>query len=83
MGAAVKSGGAGLGKRMGGMFKMMGVMAKARHTVDRDGRGDPIARVRKSLDKQAGERDRIEAEVDAEIRGALDRALAGGEVARD
>jgi len=72
-------GGGGLSDRAGGMTQMMSVMAKARRGATRDGRGDPITAVHKAMKKHEAERDRIDAEVTAEIEAAVAEALAGVE----
>ena len=71
--------GGGLKDRAGGMTRMMAVMAKARRGPSRGGRGDPVPAARKLLRKREAERDRIEAEVVAEIDEAVRDALSGVE----
>jgi pyruvate dehydrogenase E1 component alpha subunit len=75
--SAVSRGGGGLKDRAGGMTRMMSVMAKARRGPTRERRGDPMLAVRKAMKKFEEERDRIDAEVAAEIEGAVEAALQG------
>lgn len=75
--------GGGLKERAGGMTRMMSVMAKARRGPSRGSRGDPVSAARKLLRKREVERDRIEAEVAAEIDEAVREALSGVEDTRD
>ena len=56
---------------------MMSVMARARRSPSRERRGDPMLAARKSMKKQEAERDRIDAEVSAEISAAVEEALKG------
>ena len=55
----------------------MSVMAKARREPTRERRGDPMLAARKAMKKHPDELDRIEAEVAAEIRDAVETALTG------
>jgi TPP-dependent pyruvate/acetoin dehydrogenase alpha subunit len=74
--AAVSRGGGGLTERAGGMTSMMSVMAKARRSPTRERRGDPILAARKAMGRFEVERNRIDAEVTAEIEAAVAAALA-------
>ena len=56
---------------------MMSVMARARLGPTRGRRGDPMLGARKAMKKHEAERDRIDAEVAAEIETAVKAALAG------
>ena len=75
--SATSRGGGGLRDRAGGMTRMMAVMARARRSPSRGDRGDPISAARKLMRKNEVERDRIEAEVIAEIDEAVRAALDG------
>jgi len=75
--AAMSRGGGGFKDRAGGMTRMMSVMAKARRGTTRERRGDPILAVKKVMRKREAERDRIDAEVIAEIEKAVADALTG------
>ena len=75
--SATSRGGGGLKDRAGGMKRMMSVMARARRSPSRERRGDPMLAARKSMKKQEAERDRIDAEVAAEIEAAVKQALDG------
>ena len=77
--SATSRGGGGLVDRAGGMTRMMSVMAKARRGPTRERRGDPMLAARKAMKKQEAERDRIDAEVAAEIQSAVEAALQGVE----
>ena len=74
--SVVSRGGGGLADRAGGMTQMMSVLAKARGGATRQGRGDPIVAVHKTMKKHEAERDRIDMEVAAEIDAAVAEALA-------
>jgi pyruvate dehydrogenase E1 component alpha subunit len=63
--------GGGFTDRAGGVTRMMSVMAKARRGRTRESRGDPIVAVRKAMKRREAERDRIDAEVAAEIENAV------------
>jgi len=76
-------GGGGLADRAGGMTQMMSVMAKARRGATKERRGDPILAVHKAMKKHEAERDRIDAEVAAEIEAAVAEALADVEEGTD
>jgi len=79
--SAVSRGGGGLTDRAGGITQMMSVMAKARRGTTRERRGDPIIAVKNAMKKREAERDRIDAEVAAEIEKAVSDALTGvGEI---
>jgi len=75
--AAMSRGGGGIKDRAGGMTRMMSVMARARRGPTRERRGDPILAARKAMKKHKAERDRIDAEVAAEIEAAVEAALNG------
>jgi pyruvate dehydrogenase E1 component alpha subunit len=75
--SATSRGGGGLRDRAGGMKRMMSAMARARRSPSRERRGDPMLAARKSMKKQEAERDRIDAEVAAEIEAAVKQALEG------
>jgi hypothetical protein len=75
--SATSRGGGGIRDRAGGMAQMMSVLAKARRGPVRERRGDPMRTARRAMAKHEAERDRIEAEVTAEIEGAVAAALAG------
>jgi len=75
--AAMSRGGGGVKDRAGGMTRMMSVMARARRGPTRERRGDPILAARKAMKKHKTERDRIDAEVAAEIEAAVEAALTG------
>jgi pyruvate dehydrogenase E1 component alpha subunit len=75
--SATSRGGGGLKDRAGGMTRMMSMMARARRSPTRERRGDPMLAVRKAMKKQEAERDRIDAEVGAEIEAAVKEALEG------
>ena len=81
--SVVSRGGGGLADRAGGMTKMMSVMARARRGTTRERRGDPIVAVYRTMKKHEAERDRIEAEVAAEIEAAVAEALADGRESAD
>jgi TPP-dependent pyruvate/acetoin dehydrogenase alpha subunit len=74
--AAVSRGGGGFADRAGGMTRMMSVMAKARRGPTRERRGDPILGARKAMNSYEAERNRIDAEVTAEINEAVAAAFA-------
>ena len=73
--------GGGLKDRAGGMTRMMSVLARARRGPTRGRRGDPMLGARNAMKKHEAERDRIDAEVAAEIDTAVKAALAGLEEA--
>jgi pyruvate dehydrogenase E1 component alpha subunit len=73
--SATSRGGGGLKDRAAGMTRMMSVMARARRGPTRERRGDPMLAARKAMKKQEAERDRIDAEVAAEIESAVKTAL--------
>ena len=75
--SATSRGGGGLKDRAAGMTRMMSVMARARRGPTRERRGDPMLAARKAMKKQEAERDRIDAEVAAEIESAVKTALEG------
>ncbi|MCG6950662.1 MAG: thiamine pyrophosphate-dependent dehydrogenase E1 component subunit alpha [Acidobacteria bacterium] len=75
--SATSKGGGGIRDRTGGMTRMMSTMAKARRTPAREGRDDPMRAVRKAMDRQKAERQRIDSEVTEEIEAAVEAALAG------
>lgn len=79
--SAVSRGGGGLKDRAGGMTKMMSTMARARRAPTRERRGDPMLAARNAMKKHKLERDRIDAEVEAEINVAVEAALDGIEEA--
>jgi len=81
--SATSRGGGGLKDRAGGMTRMMSVMAKARRSPTRERRGDPMLAARKAMKKHESERDRIDAEVAAEIEAAVEIALADFEGSAD
>ena len=74
--AAMSRGGGGLKDRAGSMTQIMSVMARARRGTARERRGDPIIAARKAMKKLEAERERIDAEVAAEIDKAVSDALA-------
>jgi len=74
--AAMSRGGGGLKDRAGSMTQIMSVMARARRGTARERRGDPIISARKAMKKLEAERERIDAEVAAEIDKAVSDALA-------
>jgi len=73
--SAMSRGGGGLADRAGGVTRMVTVMAKARRGTTRETRRDPIIKARKAMKRREAERDRIDAEVAAEIEKALADAL--------
>jgi TPP-dependent pyruvate/acetoin dehydrogenase alpha subunit len=73
--SVMSRGGGGLTDRAGGVTRMMSVMAKARRGPTRERRGDPVIAARKAMKKREAERDRIDAEVSAEIEQAVAAAL--------
>jgi pyruvate dehydrogenase E1 component alpha subunit len=75
--SAASPGGGGLKDRAAGMTRMMSVIARARRAPTRERRGDPMLAARKAMKKQETERDRIDAEVAAEIESAVKAALEG------
>ncbi|MEJ2580298.1 MAG: thiamine pyrophosphate-dependent dehydrogenase E1 component subunit alpha [Acidobacteriota bacterium] len=75
--SATSQGGGGIRDRTGGMTQMMSVLAKARRSPTREGRGDPMLSVRKEMDKHKGDRHRIDSEVTEEVEAAVQAALAG------
>jgi len=81
--SATSRGGGGLKDRAGGMTRMMSVMARARLGPTRGRRGDPMLGAHNAMKKHEAERDRIDAEVAAEIKTAVEAALAGLEEADD
>ena len=81
--SAVSRGGGGLKERAGGMTRMMSTLAKARRGPTRERRGDPMLAARKAMKKFEAERDRIDAEVEAEIETAMKAALTGVEEMAD
>jgi len=74
---AVTETGGGLASRLRGMTRMVGAMAKVSVGPQRGGRRDPLRIARRGMDKHRAERDRIDAEVTAEINEAVAAALAG------
>jgi len=81
--SAASRGGGGLKDRAGGMTRMMSVMARARRSPTREGRGDPMLVARKAMKKYESERDRIDSEVATEIESAVETALADLEGSAD
>ena len=75
--SVMSRGGGGLTDRAGGVTRMMSVMAKARRGPTRERRGDPVIAARKAMKKREAERDRIDADVAAEIEQAVADALGG------
>ena len=73
--SAMSRGGGGLTDRAGGVTRIMSVMAKARRGTTRETRSDPIIKARKAMKKRQAERDRIDAEVAAEVEKAIGDAL--------
>ena len=71
--AATQPGG-GLGARARRLGTMMGTLLKARGE-GREGKDDPLGRMRETLKKQANEVERIEVEVANEIDAVVDAAL--------
>ncbi|MCA9669035.1 MAG: thiamine pyrophosphate-dependent dehydrogenase E1 component subunit alpha [Myxococcales bacterium] len=80
MSAAVSSGGGGALQRAASMVKMVGTMAKARRETGRGDRKDPLRVAHQAVKRAGGAVDVIDAEVEAEIASAVERALAGIEV---
>jgi acetoin:2,6-dichlorophenolindophenol oxidoreductase subunit alpha len=74
VGAALESGGSGLGSRIHAVFDLMGAMRRAR-SRGRDTREDPMERARREL-SQAQARE-VEDAADAEIARAIEGALLG------
>ncbi len=72
--AATRSGG-GLGARARRLGTMMGTLLKARGE-GRDGKEDPLPRMRERLGKKASEVEQIDVEVAGEIDAVVDAALA-------
>ena len=72
--AATRSGG-GLGARARRLGTMMGTLFKARGE-GRDGKDDPLARMREALGRQASEVEQVDIGIAGEIDAAVDAALA-------
>lgn len=74
--SAVTRRGGGVLDRAGGMLRMASLLVKVRAGPERESRGDPLRRAREAMVRHGEARQRIEAEVQEEIAGAVEAALA-------